>query len=254
MITSFFTFGIDLQRYDFPALFFIAIWFRAIFLILIFAKKLALVRIVHYNDWVVFVLAGCIFLYIFMLFFLQRESSVKDFLQQKFIDSSNNFLSWLIISLVFIISLTTFVSQYIPVVPQKVSNQQFLGYELNKFGFTLVSVIAFYLIKIILGYLFYAGTGSYRKWGIFYFTSSKFYFCASVVLMIFCVITYIYDVDKIKTFDFFAGSVMFLFVFKLVYYFFHKNNILPEKWYYKILYICTLQILPVLVLWKTLFF
>ncbi|MBE2274452.1 MAG: DUF4271 domain-containing protein, partial [Flavobacteriales bacterium] len=27
-----------------------------------------------------------------------------------------------------------------------------------------------------------------------------------------------------------------------------------KKWYYKFLYICTLQIIPVLVLWKVLFF
>ncbi|TQE61297.1 DUF4271 domain-containing protein, partial [Leptospira interrogans] len=36
-------------------------------------------------------------------------------------------------------------------------------------------------------------------------------------------------------------------------YIFHNQPILPEKWYYKFLYICTLQIVPVLVLWKFLF-
>ena len=189
-----------------------------------------------------------------MLLSLQRESSVKEFLVQKFADASNNFLSWIIISFVFCITFATFVSQYIPIVPKKISEIQFFGYELNKFGFAFLAILAFYFIKNILSYFLFAGTGSVKKWEIFYFTASKFYFVFSVVLMVFCIMNYFYNIDKIRAFDFFAGVILFLFLFKQVYYFFHKNDILPRKWYYKILYICTLQIIPVLVLWKVLFF
>ena len=115
---------------------------------LIFAKKYKLIRIVQQNDWVVIILVSCIFLYIFMLLSLRRDSSVTEFLLQKFADSTNNFLSWIIISFVF----------------------------------------------------------------------------------------------------------AFAFLFKQIYYILHSSNILPQKWYYKFLYICTLQIVPVLVLWKLLFF
>lgn len=213
-----------------------------------------MVRIAEQNDWVVFILVGCIFLYIFMLLSLQRESSVKEFLMQKFPEATNNFLSWLIISFVFCTVFSTFVSQYIPIVPKKVSDLQLFGFELNKFGFTMVTVCTFYFLKNILTYLFFAGTGFIKKWEIFSFTVAKFYFVISIVLMIFCVVNYFYGIEKIKLVDYFFGAVVLMFVFKQFYYFFHKNNILPEKWYYKILYICTLQIIPVLVLWKVLFF
>ena len=125
---------------------------------LIFAKKYKLIRIVQQNDWVVIILVSCIFLYIFMLLSLRRDSSVTEFLLQKFADSTNNFLSWIIISFVFALVLSVFVSQNIPVVPQKISDFQFFGYELNKFGFTLGALFLFFTLKSSLSYIFYAGT------------------------------------------------------------------------------------------------
>lgn len=219
-----------------------------------FAKNLELIRIAPQNDWVVFLLIGSIFLYLFMFLSLQRNSSVKEFLLQKFPDSANNFLSWAIVSAVFSLVLACFLSQFIPVVPKKVSDLQIFGYELNKFGFTLISLFLFFFTKNIFTYMFFAGTGNIKKWAIFYFTVSKFYFCVSILLIILCVASYFYPIDDLKIFPFYFGGFLLIFVFKLFFYFFHKNDILPRKWYYKFLYICTLQIIPLLVLWKVLFF
>ena len=221
---------------------------------LIFAKKYKLIRIVQQNDWVVIILVSCIFLYIFMLLSLRRDSSVTEFLLQKFADSTNNFLSWIIISFVFALVLSVFVSQNIPVVPQNISDFQFFGYELNKFGFTFVGISVFYFLKNILTYLYFAGTGAAKKWEVFYFIASKFYFCFSIVIMILCLIQYFYRFDKWVMFDVYLAVFAFAFLFKQIYYILHSSNILPQKWYYKFLYICTLQIVPVLVLWKLLFF
>ena len=221
---------------------------------LIFAKKYKLIRIVQQNDWVVIILVSCIFLYIFMLLSLRRDSSVTEFLLQKFADSTNNFLSWIIISFVFALVLSVFVSQNIPVVPQKISDFQFFGYELNKFGFTFVGISVFYFLKNILTYLYFAGTGAAKKWEVFHFIASKFYFCFSIVIMILCLIQYFYRFDKWVMFDVYLAVFAFAFLFKQIYYILHSSNILPQKWYYKFLYICTLQIVPVLVLWKLLFF
>ena len=221
---------------------------------LIFAKKYKLIRIVQQNDWVVIILVSCIFLYIFMLLSLRRDSSVTEFLLQKFADSTNNFLSWIIISFVFALVLSVFVSQNIPVVPQKISDFQFFGYELNKFGFTFVGISVFYFLKNILTYLYFAGTGAAKKWEVFHFIASKFYFCFSIVIMILCLIQYFYRFDKWVMFDVYLAVFAFAFLFKQIYYILHPSNILPQKWYYKFLYICTLQIVPVLVLWKLLFF
>lgn len=220
----------------------------------IFAKKIKLIRLAQQNDWVVFILVGCILLYIFMFLSLQRESTVRQFLTQKFEDATNNFLSWLIISVVFCSTLSVLLSQYIPMVPKKISELQFMGYELNKFGFTFLTVCGFYFIKNILSYLFFAGTGFNKKWEIFSFTVSRFYFVASVVLMIFCLASFFYNINQLQLADYIFGALVSMLVLKQFFYIFHLNNILPEKWYYKILYICTLQIVPYLVLWKVLFF
>ncbi|MBF8457822.1 DUF4271 domain-containing protein [Kaistella sp. G5-32] len=221
---------------------------------LTFAKSLELVRIAQQNDWVVFIIIGCLFLYVFMLLSLQRDSSVREFLMQKFPDSSNNFLSWMIVSVVFCLAFATFLSQYIPVVPKSISNLSLFGYELNKFGFTVAVLAGFYFIKNMLSYIFFAGTGAIKKWDLFYFTVSKFYFCISIIIIVLCVMSYFYPDAELKRLPFYFIGFLLMFVFKQFYYLFHKNDIMPQKWYYKFLYICTLQIVPVLVLWKVLFF
>ncbi|MGA9212922.1 DUF4271 domain-containing protein [Kaistella sp.] len=212
-----------------------------------------MVRIVQQNDWVVFIIVGCILLYVFMLLYLHRDSSVRVFLMQKFEDSSNNFLSWLIVGIVFTLLFATLISQYIPIVPRQISDIHFFGYELNKFGFTLFTLLLFYGLKSILSYLFYAGTGSMKRWTLFQFATSKFYFMLSLALMALCIYQYFYEVDDLQLFDYYFIGFIGVFLFKVFFYFLSPNPILPEKWYYKFLYICTLQFAPVLVLWRVLY-
>lgn len=213
-----------------------------------------MVRIVQQNDWVVFIIIGCVLLYIFMLLYLHRDSSVKVFLMQKFADSSNNFLSWLIVSSVFTVLLATFISQSIPIVPKKITDIHLFGYELNKFGFAFLSLILFYGLKSILSYLFYAGTGSNKRWKLFQFDASKFYFVFSLLLMVLCVYQFYFDFNRLKLFDYYFIGFVAVFLFKIFFYILSPNQILPEKWYYKFLYLCTLQFTPVLVLWSVLYF
>lgn len=213
-----------------------------------------MIRIAQHHDWVVWIILGCIFLYIFMLISLRRDSGILEFLVQKIEDSANNYLSWIIISVVFCVVLSVLVSPYLPAVPESISAVQIGGYELNKFGFSFLAIGSFYFLKNILSYLFFAGTGSGKKWEMFYFTSSKFYFCFSLIIMVLCVIDNFYMIDRTEMFHYCILGFSAIFLFKLSYYLFHSSRILPEIWYYKFLYICTLQIIPVLVLWKVLFF
>ena len=219
----------------------------------IFAKSLLLTRIVQQNDWVVFIIVGCILLYVFMLIYLHRDSTVRVFLMQKFADSSNNYLSWLIVSAVFAVLLAVFISQSIPVVPKEITDVQLFGYELNKFGFTMLSLVVFYSLKSGLSYLFFAGTGSLKRWRLFQFAASKFYFVFSLVLMFLCVYQYYFEVDGLLVFDFYFIGFGAIFLFKIFFYLLSPNDILPEKWYYKLLYLCTLQLAPLMVIWTVLF-
>ena len=213
-----------------------------------------MVRISDNNDWVAITLIACLFLYAFMFMFLLREISIKDFLLQKIEESNNIFLSWLITSFVFCVSLSILISQYIPIVPKWVSDVQIWGLELNKIGFTIICVFGFYLIKSFLSYLFYSGVGNLRKWTSFYFVATKFYFVLSFILIILCLSHYYFDIDKSKALHYYLLFLAFVFVFKNFFYLFRKNQILPLKWYYKILYICTLQIAPLFAIWRLLFF
>ncbi|KPH12170.1 hypothetical protein AMQ68_19290 [Chryseobacterium sp. ERMR1:04] len=212
------------------------------------------VRIPENNDWVIFILLGCIFLYLFMMNIIERGANLKDFLLQKYFDASNNLPSWIITSCVMALTLAVLISQYIPIVPKKVADLQVLGYQLNKFGYSLIAVVLFYLIKTTLGFIFYQSIGDGKKWMVFYFTSTKFYFVLSFLLIILCVTHYYFPIDRNKMFLYYLFFFSFVFIFKVFFYLFHKNNVLPEKWYYKFLYICTLQIAPLLLLWKVLFF
>lgn len=213
-----------------------------------------MVRITENNDWVAITLIGCLFLYAFMFMFLLREISLKDFLSQKIEDANNIFLSWMLTSIAFCISLSVLISQYIPIVPNWVSDIQIWGLELNKVGFTTICILAFYLLKSFFSYLFYAGIGNARKWTSFYFVATKFYFVLSIVLIILSFSHYYFDIEKPKALNYYLIFFVFVFIFKNLFYLLRKNQILPIKWYYKILYICTLQIAPLFAIWRLLFF
>jgi len=212
------------------------------------------VRIPENNDWVIFILLGCIFLFIFMMNVIERDANLKDFLLQKYFDASNNLPSWVITSCVTTLTLAVLLSQYIPTVPKYVADLQVMGYQMNKFGYTSTVVLLFYVLKSSFGFLFFQSIGDGKKWPVFYFTSTKFYFILSFLLIILCVVHYYFPVDRSRIFYYYLLFFSFVFIFKVFFYLFHKNNVLPEKWYYKFLYICTLQIAPLLLLWQLLFY
>ena len=188
-----------------------------------------------------------------MMNVVEREANLKDFLLQKYYDASNNFPSWIITSVITVSCFSVLVSQYIPFVPKYVAEIQPFGYQLNKIGYTLIVVSLFYLVRSCLGYLLYQSIGDGKKWSIFYFTATKFYFIFSILMIILCVAHYYFPIDRNRAFVYYLCFFGFVFIFKLFFYLFHRNNILPQKWYYKFLYICTLQMAPILMLWKLLF-
>lgn len=198
-------------------------------------------------------MVGCIFALLFMVMSLNRYASLKDFILQASEESSNQFLTWFITSLVFIVALSTLISQYIPIVPREIASIKISGFQLNKFGFTFLTLSLFYLVRMVLTYLLFSSIDNARNWKSFYFAATKFYFVASLVLIIANFAHYYFYIDKNQAFAIYILALAFLFVFKQFYYLFYKDQILPNSWYYKFLYICTLQIVPVLVLWKFLF-
>ena len=213
-----------------------------------------LVRIVEHNDWVVYCILGSIFAYIIVLSVFNRDANIKDFLTQKIEDSNNLTPSWAIISIVRSVMIALLLSQFIPVIPRFISDIQLFGFQINKFGFALFGVIAFDIIKNLLTFLFYNSIGDGKNLKGLALISSKFFFLESIALIIAGFAQYYYPVDLVQYFFVIIILLISLFILKNLIYIFHNQAILPEKWYYKFLYICTLQIVPVLVLWKFLFY
>ena len=213
-----------------------------------------MVRLAEHNDWVIFIILGAILVFIIVLQYLQRQSGLREFFTQNFIDSGNIFPTWLIISVVYAVLLATFVSSYIPILPRFIEELSLFGYSLNKFGFTLLAIGVFYFIKFFFTFFLYSSIGQDKKWGRLYFVSSKFYFAVSILLIVANLVNYYFPIDREKLLMISVLSAAIIFIFKNFFYAFNRNYILPNEWYYKFLYICTLQLAPVLALWKLLFY
>ncbi|MNK22730.1 hypothetical protein D3C87_410110 [compost metagenome] len=217
-------------------------------------KIWSLVRIAEHNDWVVYCILGSIFAYIIVLSVFNRDANIKDFLLQKIEDSNNLLPSWAIISVVRAVMISLLLSQFVPVVPRFVSDVQLFEFQLNKFGFTFLAVVSFDVIKNLLTFLFYNSVGDGKNLKGLALISSKFFFLESIGLIVAGFALYYYPLDLVRYFYVIIFVLISLFILKNLIYIFHNQAILPEKWYYKFLYICTLQIVPVLVLWKFLFY
>lgn len=211
-------------------------------------------RITEHNDWVVFILFGCIAAFVFMLLYLHREASLREFLGVSLADSGNVFPTWAIVSLVNVLLLATLISQFVPAVPRVVNNFGVFGLSLNKFGYSFGTLSLYYLLKVKFSYFFYASIGQERRWHRLWFVASKFYFLLACVLMVLVFANYFYLIDGSVFFYGLSLSLPVVFISKVVFYLFNRNKVLPAEWYYKFLYICTLQIAPVLMLWRLLFF
>lgn len=217
-----------------------------------FCKKIV-IRIVENNDWVLFalLLVGTIYLVVFSG--LLRGLSLKNFLSQSYDEAQNLLLCWWGISLGYIVVLSVLLSQYIPIVPRVVMRLEVGGWVLNKIGIMLVILLVFYFVKSVITVLFYGSIGQVKKYLVLGFVAQKFYFLQSLLLMILCVIHYYFPIDRRELYNYYLILLGLLFVGKNLFYLFHRQSPLPEEWYHKILYIWTLQVLPLLAVWKFIF-
>ena len=223
---------------------------------IVFLQKFRkLIRIVEQQDWVIYCIVGVILSYLILFKTLHRNVSLVEFLIQPYENTNNNILSWFFTTLLFSVSFSVLFSQYIPVVPKFISeNISFFGLQFNKFGFILTSLLLYYLTKNVVIYLFYGSIQELKKFGRYSFVAQKYYLVYSLVFLLLSFTHYYLQVDKHKIFIFYVLLSILAFTLKIFIYLFHNQRILPEEWYYKILYICTLQILPSLLLWKFWFF
>lgn len=219
---------------------------------LLLQKFYWLIRIAEHNGWVFICIVAALALLTFMLVFIQR-SSVREFLLQPYIDSGNNFISWLVTSSAFVMVLSAMLSQFMPIVPEIISKINLFGVGFSRFGATLLVICAFYLAKCLLSYLFYASAGSTRRWSELIFSATRIYFVATFFVIAVSFANYFYPVDRTVSICLVIGLCLAISLLKVLVYLFSPQEVLPKEWYNKLLYICTLQIAPLLAVWKFLF-
>ena len=71
-----------------------------------------------------------------------------------------------------------------------------------------------------------------------------------MLIMVISILHYYLPLNTRLFFRIYLVVLIFAFVLKILYYLFNNQRILPKQFYYKFLYICSLQILPILVVWK----
>lgn len=205
------------------------------------------------NDWVIFTILGLGISFWLMFSSLQREVSLQEFLLQRYSLAQNNFLSNLVITMSHIASLSVLFSQSLPIVPRWAVEWDISGFVLNKIGFMLMILSLFYLLKFLLTVLFYFGIGQPDKILKLTFVAQRFYIVESLFLVLVSLFYYYFQGQGSgQGIEYWLGLIL-LWLLKILFYLLHKDCPLPSEWYHKILYICTLQILPFLAVWKLLF-
>lgn len=212
-----------------------------------------MIRLVENNDWVIFTLLGLVAMCLVMFYWLLRGISVWEYLMQGYKETQNSVLTWLLTSVGFVVVFSLLFSQYIPVVPRVFLELEIEGWVPNKIGSLLLVLCGYYGLKFILTAIFYASIGQIDKILVLGFVAQRFYYVQAVLLMIMSVFHYYYFSEDMFFYPYYEISVGVILMLKNILYFFHKEHPLPNEWYYKILYICTLQILPLLAMWKFIF-
>ena len=210
-----------------------------------------MIRVVEHHDWVIYCIIGIILSYIIIFKTLHRDVTLIEFILQPYEESNNNTLSWVLTTILFSVSFSVLFSQFIPIVPKFIAQNLVLaGITFNKFGFVLFSLLLFQLIKNIFVYLFYGSINQLERFGRYSFVAQKYFMVYSLVILVISFLHYYLHFKTSNAFFYYSSLIFIAFTIKILIYLFHPQQILPRQWYYKFLYICTLQILPILVLWK----
>lgn len=214
-----------------------------------------MLRVVEDQDWIVYCLVAVVVLYILTSRLFNKGASLLQMLKSVPDETDHTYLNSIFITFAYILTLSVFISPFIPIVPEFVANDLDInGYKLSKFGFTFISLLLFYPLKTVFSYLFYKATLSSKEWVFYVFSVNKYFIILTILFCGLTVAQYFYPVDSNLMFNYYIALLIFLFIGKQAYLAFNHYRTLPINWYYKILYICTLQILPYIAIGKFLFF
>lgn len=119
----------------------------------------------------------------------------------------------------------------------------------DTFFYVFLKVLTFYLLKFIVEYFTFQVLQLEDK--VFYFMSSKwnYYFTISVYVFLLLIFEEYADLNNLLIYFFIGGIYLITFVM----HFLTNKNLIFSNFFYFILYICTLEIAPLLILFKLIF-
>lgn len=215
--------------------------------------SLNIIRENTHNQWAIWVVLACLFAMVLLVIFTHQYGSFKKYLLQEYYESASHLTNWIALSIIFWLLQAVLVSPYLPMIPHDLVALHIGDYHLNKLGSVLLCSGLMQFSVSVLGAGLFLTTGNAERWPRYFYAISRFYFVYCLLLVVGIIALYYYPVDRYVFFVLLVTGFGIIFIFKQLYLIFHRLEILPAEWYYKILYICTLQFAPLLALWNYLF-
>jgi|GEM_PF-87950 len=214
-----------------------------------------LIRSVENNDWVILVLLGVASIYATMFRLLNKDQSLLEYMKLPVEYGGNLLMNWVVSGFIYVSVSSVLLFDYVQEIPDFVTdNISLWGYNFNEFWFIFIVNSVFYIIKCIFSYLFFVVTGNVKRWKTYVFVVNKLFYFAILPTCLLVFIYYFYPINQDYFFNILVIFFFLLLLLKNIFLIVSANKPLPREWYYKFLYICTLQILPHLILWWFLFF
>lgn len=204
-------------------------------------------------EWVAWLLLGCLFILAGSFRLLYQHPTVWHYLKAPQVPSVNNLAFYVIVSGVCTALLAALLSGYVPLLPAWTDELRVAGIGLNPFGYTWWVLSLTDAVRVLLTFLLFSATGNAQRWAHFYYFMAKYQVVYSFPLLVLCIARYFFPVDVYHFGEILLITLGLSFIIKIALTLILRPEVLPSPWYYKLLYICTLQFSPVLLVAQLLF-
>lgn len=228
--------------------------------VLNFSKQIALQateRILLSNDWMTLLFL----LLLVILFFVKKIAPLKfenvfarpfkvHILDKEIYENISFFNIFNIIFLVFSAIVLSILLFQTPLFLGKfISIEVAFDNNFDTFFVVFLKVLIFYFLKFIVEYFMFQVLQLQDK--AFYFMVSKwnYYFTTSVYVFLLLIFEVYADLNNLLIYLFIGGIYLITFIM----HFLTNKNLIFSNFFYFILYICTLEIAPLLILFKLIF-
>ncbi|WP_288763555.1 DUF4271 domain-containing protein [uncultured Weeksella sp.] len=200
-------------------------------------------------DWVLYVLVGCMLMICAVKFlFASNFHALSNRNEYMNFADDNTFVFSMVINVLNVVLITLLIINFFDI-----NFSQDIQHSFTKFLIVLGVVTGVMFVKVILE-LFYHNAFYEEQDFRFFFNSSSYVNARNVLVLM--VLSFLFFYSSIPKVYIMLSATIFLVInrlWELFYRYVSQKNNFSKIWYHNILYLCTLEILPILVLIKLLF-